>query len=125
MARLLPIPHHYEDAGIRRYGFHGLSYAFLMEELGRVAGPEAAHGRVVLAHLGGGSSMAAVSGGRCVETTMGFTPTRGLVMSTRTGDLDPGVLIHLFRTEGLSADGLDASSIAGRGCSGSRGPAPT
>jgi acetate kinase len=107
VARLLPIPHHYEGSGVRRYGFHGLSYAFLMEELARVSGPGAALGRVVLAHLGGGSSMAAVIEGRCVETTMGFTPSGGLVMGTRTGDIDPGVLVYLLRTEGLSAEGLD------------------
>ena len=89
VARLLPIPHDYEDSGVRRYGFHGLSYTFLMEELARVAGPNAALGRVVLAHFGGGSSMAAVREGRCVDTTMGFTPSGGLVMGTRTGDSTP------------------------------------
>ena len=108
VARLLPIPRHYEDAGVRRYGFHGLSYAYLMEELARVAGPEAALGRVILAHLG----RRVEHGGRprragASTPRMGFTPTGGLVMGTRTGDLDPGVLVYLLRTEGLSADGLD------------------
>jgi acetate kinase len=93
--------------GVRRYGFHGLSFEYLLGELQRQAGAEAAGGRVVLAHLGSGSSLAAVRGGRCVDTTMGFTPTGGLVMGTRTGDLDPGVLVHLARTEGLTADQLD------------------
>ena len=103
VARLLPIPRRYEAAGVRRYGFHGLSYAYLMDELARVAGPEAARGRVILAHLGAGASLAAVSGGKCVDTTMGFTPTGGLVMGTRTGDLDPGVLVHLMGREGMTA----------------------
>ena len=85
-------PRRYEAAGVRRYGFHGLSYAYLMEELARVAGPEAARGRVILAHLGSGASLAAVREGRCIETTMGFTPTSGLVMGTRCGDIDPGLV---------------------------------
>lgn len=106
VARRLSIPRHYEASGVRRYGFHGLSFAYLMEELARLGGDEA-NGRVVLAHLGNGASLAAVRGGACVDTTMGFTPTGGLVMGTRTGDLDPGVLVHLMRTDGLSVDQLD------------------
>jgi acetate kinase len=104
VARLLPIPRRYEAAGVRRYGFHGLSYAFLMDELARVAGPAAARGRVILAHLGAGASMAAVQDGKCIDTTMGFTPTAGLVMGTRTGDVDPGVLVYLTRREGMTAE---------------------
>jgi acetate kinase len=107
VAQLLPIPRRYHSAGVRRYGFHGLSYTYLLGELARVAGPEAARGRLVLAHLGSGASMAAVRAGKCVDTTMAFTPTAGLMMGTRTGDLDPGVLIHLMRSEGLDADRLD------------------
>ncbi len=107
VAQLLPVPRHYESAGVRRYGFHGLSYTFLMGELARVAGPEAARGRLVLAHLGSGASMAAVREGKCVDTTMAFTPTAGLMMGTRSGDLDPGLLIHLMRSERMSADQLD------------------
>jgi len=106
-ARLLPIPRRYADAGIRRFGFHGLSYASVMEALEREAGGEAARGRVILAHLGAGASMAAVRGGRCIDTTMGLTPSGGLVMGTRSGDLDPGVLVYLARAEGLTADGLE------------------
>ncbi|HVA48435.1 MAG TPA: acetate/propionate family kinase [Pirellulales bacterium] len=102
-ARLLAIPRKYAEQGIRRYGFHGLSYAFLMEELGRLD-PAAAQGRVVLAHLGNGASMAAVSGGKCVDTTMAFTPTAGLVMGTRSGDFDPGLVLYLARQEKLSFD---------------------
>ncbi len=74
VAQLLPIPRRYEAQGVRRYGFHGLSYAFLMEELARLAGPEAAQGRVILAHLGNGASLAAVRDGKSVDTSMSFTP---------------------------------------------------
>lgn len=107
VAQLLPLPRRYDAAGVRRYGFHGLSYSYLLGELTRVAGPEAARGRLVLAHLGSGASLAAVRQGKCVDTTMAFTPTAGLVMSTRSGDLDPGVLLYLMRSEGLTADQLD------------------
>ena len=103
VARLLPIPRRYEKQGIRRYGFHGLSYAYLMRELERVAGVKAAKGRVILAHLGNGASMAAVLEGRSIDTTMGFTPTAGLVMSTRSGDLDPGLVAYFARSEGMTA----------------------
>jgi acetate kinase len=102
VARLLPIPRRYAAKGVERYGFHGLSYAYLMEELGRLD-PAAAKGRVILAHLGNGASLAAVRDGKSVDTSMGFTPTAGLVMSTRTGDLDPGLLYYLARTERMTA----------------------
>ncbi len=104
LAQLLPIPRRYEGQGLRRYGFHGLSYAYLMQELERIAGTEAAQGRVILAHLGGGASLAAVHAGRCIDTSMAFTPTAGLPMATRSGDLDPGIAAHLARTEGLTAE---------------------
>jgi acetate kinase len=104
VAQIIPIPRRYEAAGVRRYGFHGLSYAYLMEELPRVAGAEAARGRVILAHLGSGASLAAVREGRCVETTMGLTPTAGLVMGTRCGDIDPGLVRFLTRASGLTID---------------------
>jgi acetate kinase len=107
VAQLLPIPRRYHSAGLRRYGFHGLSYTYLLEELARIAGPEAARGRLVLAHLGSGASMAAVRAGKCVDTTMAFTPTAGLVMGTRSGDLDPGVLLHLLRSEHMTAEQID------------------
>jgi acetate kinase len=107
VARVLALPRRYETEGVRRYGFHGLSCAFLIEELARVAGAEAARGRVVLAHLGAGASLTAVMDGRSVDTTMGFTPTSGIPMGTRSGDLDPGVLVYLLRSEGMSADALD------------------
>src|ERR1035437_6962524 len=102
IARLLPIPRRYAAVGIQRYGFHGLSYAYLMEELGR-RDAAATTGRVILAHLGSGASLAAVRHGKSIDTSMGFTPTAGLVMGTRTGDLDPGLVYYLARTERMTA----------------------
>ena len=102
VARLLPIPRRYAAKGVVRYGFHGLSYEFLMEELGRLD-PASAKGRVILAHLGNGASLAAVRHGKCLDTSMGFTPASGLVMSTRTGDVDPGLMYYLARSEGMTA----------------------
>jgi acetate kinase len=99
VAKLLPIPRRFDAKGIQRYGFHGLSYAYLMEELARLGDSKATTGRVILAHLGNGASMAAVRDGKSIDTSMGFTPTAGLVMSTRTGDLDPGLAPYLARTE--------------------------
>jgi acetate kinase len=99
VAKLLPIPRRFDAKGIQRYGFHGLSYAYLMEELARLGDPAAKTGRVILAHLGNGASMAAVLDGKSIDTSMCFTPTAGLVMSTRSGDLDPGLAPYLARTE--------------------------
>ena len=90
VAATLPIPRRYAAKGVRRYGFHGLSYTFLLQELARLGDPAAVKGRVILAHLGNGASMAAVRDGRCIDTSMGFTPAAGLVMGTRSGELDPG-----------------------------------
>jgi acetate kinase len=104
VASLLPIPRRYEQLGLQRYGFHGLSYAFLMRELSRIGKPGEANGRVILAHLGNGASMTAVKDGKSIETTMGFTPASGMPMSRRSGDLDPGIVSYLARTEGMSAD---------------------
>ena len=103
VAQLFPIPRHYEAQGVHRYGFHGLSYAFLMEELARRAGAQVARGRVVLAHLGNGASLAAVYEGKPVDTSMGLTPAGGIPMSTRSGDLDPGLVWYLARTEKITA----------------------
>ena len=103
VAQLLPIPRRYEALGVRRYGFHGLSYAYLMEELARLAGSDAAQGRVVLAHLGNGASLAAVHDGKSVDTSMGLTPAAGVPMSTRSGDVDPGLVWYLARTEQTTA----------------------
>jgi acetate kinase len=103
VAQLLPIPRRYEAQGVRRYGFHGLSYAFLMGELARLDGSEAAQGRVILAHLGCGASLAAVHNGKSVDTSMGLTPAAGVAMSTRSGDLDPGLVWYLAQTEKMNA----------------------
>jgi acetate kinase len=102
IAKLLPIPRRYATMGVQRYGFHGLSYAYLMEELSRLD-PPARKGRVILAHLGNGASIAAVRHGKSIDTSMGFTPTAGLVMSTRTGDLDPGLVYYLAHTQHMTA----------------------
>lgn len=102
VARQLPLPRRYAAQGLRRYGFHGLSYSYLLEELGRRAGLAATRGRVILAHLGSGASLAAVLGGQSQDTSMGFTPTAGLVMGTRSGDLDPGVASYLLQAAGLT-----------------------
>jgi acetate kinase len=102
LARRFPLPDALYDVGIRRYGFHGLSYEYVLETLG----PERL-GRSVLAHLGNGASMAAVALGTCFETTMAFTPTAGLVMGSRSGDLDPGLLVYLLRHRGYDADALE------------------
>lgn len=107
VARLLAIPRRYESQGLRRYGFHGLSYTFLMERMKQLAGDEAAQGRIILAHLGNGSSMAAVREGKCMETSMGFTPASGLVMGTRSGDIDPGLIPCLVRTGPMTAEQCD------------------
>ena len=102
VAKLLPIPRRFDAMGIRRYGFHGLSYAYLMEKLARIAGAKTAHGRVILAHLGSGASIAAVHKGKSMDTCMGFTPAGGLMMGTRPGDLDPGVAWYMMKSENLS-----------------------
>jgi acetate kinase len=103
VAKLFPIPRRFDAKGVQRYGFHGLSYAYLMEELVRLGDPAATTGRVILAHLGNGASLAAVRDGKSIDTSMGFTPTAGLVMSTRSGDLDPGLAPYLARTEQITA----------------------
>ncbi len=107
VARQYALPREFEQAGVIRYGFHGLSYEYIMGELGTLD-PAAAAGRVVIAHLGNGASMAAVRGGTGIDTTMGFTPTGGLVMGTRTGDLDPGVLLYLLQERRMDAGDLSA-----------------
>ncbi len=103
VARLLPLPRRYDAKGIQRYGFHGLSCAYLIEEFARVAGTQAAMGRVILAHLGNGSSLTAVQHGLSVDTSMGFTPAAGVPMSTRSGDLDPGIAPYLEQTEQMTS----------------------
>jgi acetate kinase len=102
VAKLLPIPRRFDAIGIQRYGFHGLSYAYLIEELARVAGIRVAKGRVILAHLGNGASLAAIHKGKSVDTSMGFTPAGGMIMGTRPGDLDPGVAWYMMKSENLT-----------------------
>ena len=104
VAKILPIPRRFQAQGVERYGFHGLSYSFLMEELARVACAEAALGRVILAHLGNGASLAAVHCGKSIDTSMGFTPAAGVPMGSRSGDLDPGLVWYLAQTEHMTAE---------------------
>ncbi len=106
-AKIFTLPRNLFREGILRYGFHGLSYEYIMQELMTVAGEKVAKGRVIIAHLGSGASMVAVKDGRSMDTTMGFTPTGGLMMGTRSGDLDPGILIYLMRKKGLNAGSLN------------------
>lgn len=103
VARTYAIPRRLTGAGIVRYGFHGLSYEYVIQRLRELEG-ETASGRVIIAHLGNGASLAAVRDGRSIDTTMGFSPTGGLVMGTRSGDLDPGLVLYLLRHQGLTPD---------------------
>lgn len=103
IAKLLPIPRRFQAAGIERYGFHGLSYQYLIEELTRLGDRAATGGRVILAHLGSGASLAAVRNGASVDTGMGFTPIAGIMMSTRSGDLDPGLVYYIAQTQHMTA----------------------
>ncbi len=104
VAKQIAVPRRLEAKGVQRYGFHGLSYAYLMQELERAAGGTVARGRVILAHLGGGASLAAVRDGQSIDTSMGFTPASGLVMGTRAGDVDPGLVAFLARSEGFTGE---------------------
>jgi acetate kinase len=97
-----PLPQNLYDEGIRRYGFHGLSYESIVRQLGKDLRP-----RTVVAHLGNGASLCAIKDGRSMDTTMGLTPTGGIPMATRSGDLDPGVLLYLLRVKKLDADSLE------------------
>jgi acetate kinase len=108
VATLLAIPRRYQAQGLRRYGFHGLSYEYLMSELTHIDGGAAGQGRIILAHLGNGASLAAVKDGKPIDTSMGFTPASGVMMGTRSGDIDPGINAYLAHAEGLDANGFDA-----------------
>lgn len=99
-AKLYPIPRKLADEGIFRYGFHGLSYEYILQELKQI--PD----KLIIAHLGNGASMAAVQQGKCLDTTMGYTPAAGLMMGSRCGDIDPGILIYLAAQKGYSPDDL-------------------
>jgi acetate kinase len=102
LAELIPLPREIRDGGVQRYGFHGLSYEYVASMLPRTA-PEVADGRVIIAHLGSGASLCALKNRKSVDTTFGFTPLDGLCMGTRPGSLDPGVVLHLWQTLGLSS----------------------
>jgi acetate kinase len=102
VAKALPLPADLRKGGIERYGFHGLSYESIVRQLG-----QGIPARVVIAHLGNGASLCAVREGRSIDTTMGLTPTGGIVMGTRPGDLDPGVLLYLMREKGYDAERLE------------------
>lgn len=106
VARQFALPRALSDEGIRRYGFHGLSYEYIASVLPQMAGAEAAAGRVIVAHLGAGASLCAMRGGKSIATTMGFTALDGLPMSQRCGSLDPGVVLYLMQEKGLSADAI-------------------
>jgi acetate kinase len=106
LADWFALPRRFYDEGIRRYGFHGLSYEYIAHALGEIA-PKIARGRVVVAHLGSGASMCAIANGRSIDSTMGFTALDGLPMGTRCGALDPGVVLHLLRAHGMDADAIE------------------
>lgn len=121
--RRLPVPRHWDALGVRRYGFHGLAFASAMRSLAS-QGDGIARGRVVLAHLGGGASLCAVQDGRSVDTTMTMTPLDGVPMATRSGSLDPGVVLFLLRQEGSTLDSLEQAlyhECGMRGISGQSG----
>lgn len=103
VASVLPLPAEIRDKGVRRYGFHGLSYDYLISELRNIAGGEVAEGKVIIAHLGSGASLAAIKNGISIDTSMGFTPVSGIPMSSRPGDMDPSVAWWLMEKENYSA----------------------
>ena len=107
VAQRYPMPRSMWQEGVRRYGFHGLSYEYILQNLEEVAGKTRRPGRVIVAHLGNGASMAAIRGGVGIDTTMGLTPAGGLMMGTRSGDLDPGVLLYLLREKNRSPATVD------------------
>jgi acetate kinase len=106
-AYVYPVPYGWLGEGVRRYGFHGISYQYATRRTAQMLGAKTHPLRLILCHLGNGCSLAAVRDGRCVDTTMGFTPLEGLMMGTRSGSVDPGILIYLLRHGGYSADQLD------------------
>ncbi len=105
VAQMFGLPRHFYDEGVRRYGFHGLSYEYVSTRL-RELDPACARGRVIIAHLGNGASLCALEGGRSVATTMGFTALDGLLMGTRCGALDPGVILYLMDARGMDSAGI-------------------
>jgi len=124
VAQKFPLPRHLTEEGIVRYGFHGLSYEYIMQEIAREAGADVANGRIIIAHLGNGASMAAVNRGASVDTTMGFTPTGGLMMSTRTGDMDPGVIFYLLEEKRMAPAAVKDMMNRSSGLLGVSGTSP-
>jgi acetate kinase len=120
VAQLYGLPRAISDAGAQRFGFHGLSYEYIAERLGGLD-PAGAAGRTIVAHLGSGASLCALRGGQSIATTMGFSPLSGLVMATRPGDLDPGLMIWLIRERGMSVDDVEAMLYHDAGLKGVSG----
>lgn len=108
VARLLPIPRKFEALGVRRYGFHGLSYTSVLEQIQQSVGADAAKGKLVFAHLGSGASLAAIVDGKSIDTSMCFTPVAGIPMGTRSGDIDPGILSYLSQSAGYDVAAIHA-----------------
>jgi acetate kinase len=106
VARQFALPRSLTAKGLLRYGFHGLSFEYIVSVLPQIA-PECANGRLVIAHLGNGASLCAIDKGRSVATTMGFTPVDGLMMGTRTGALDPGIILYLLQHGGMNASEIE------------------
>jgi acetate kinase len=106
VAQIIALPRRFREAGLRRYGFHGLSYSYLLSKL-REVDESGANGRLIFAHLGSGASLAAISQGQPIDTTMGFTPASGILMSTRSGDLDPGIISFLNQSYGTTIEEFD------------------
>jgi acetate kinase len=123
-AQHFPLPRRLTQEGIVRYGFHGLSYEYILQEIARENGAEAAQGRIIIAHLGNGASMAAIYQGKSMDTTMGFTPTGGLMMSTRTGDLDPGVIFYLLEEKSMEPSAVNELMNRHSGLVGVSGSSP-
>jgi acetate kinase len=107
-AAVYPIPYEWFEKGIRRYGFHGISHQYCAERAAQILGQDVPTLKLITCHLGNGCSLAAIAQGRSVDTTMGFTPLDGLMMGSRSGSIDPGILIHLLQHEGYTPDTLDA-----------------
>ncbi len=124
VAQRYALPEEVQRHGVLRYGFHGLSYEYILSELRNIAGAQAADNRVIIAHLGNGASMGAFKNGKSMDTTMGFTPAGGLMMSTRSGDLDPGVIVYLLKDKGMDAAAINRMVNKEAGLLGVSGTSP-
>jgi acetate kinase len=124
VAERYALPGSLYQEGLRRFGFHGLSCEYILQELAQEAGAPAASGKLIVAHLGNGASMTAIEAGRSLDTTMGLTPTGGLVMSTRSGDMDPGVIIYLLQEKGMTPEAVNQLVNRQAGLLGASGFSP-